>query len=379
MGQSPWYDEIHRGLVTSGKLQALISMGIRGATVNPSIFEKAVTGSSEYAGEIRTLLDKGLTPAQIYERLLVEDVRSAADLLRPVYEETGGCDGYASIEVSPYLANDTEGTIEEARRFFQSVGRPNVMIKVPATDAGVPAVRQLTAEGINVNITLIFGIDYYEKIMDAYISGLEDRTSQGLPIDRVASVASFFVSRVDTEVDKRLDALISVEHDEARRQRLVELKGKAAIANARLAYQHFKRKFYGEPFLQLRAAGANVQRPLWASTSTKNPTYRDVMYVEQLIGQDTVNTMPAATIEAFQDHGQVARTIDRHMGDAIATLQALDAAGISLQEVTDKLQVDGIQAFSTALESLYTAIRCQHSHELDERPAARAVPISVKK
>jgi transaldolase/glucose-6-phosphate isomerase len=379
MGQSPWYDEIHRGVVTSGKLQALISMGIRGATVNPSIFEKAVTGSAEYAGEIRTLLDKGLSPAQIYERLLVEDVRSAADLLRPVYEKTSGCDGYASIEVSPYLANDTEGTIEEARRFFRSVGRPNVMIKVPATDAGVPAVRRLTAEGINVNITLIFGIDYYEKIMAAYISGLEDRTSQGLPIERVASVASFFVSRVDTEVDKRLDALIDVEHDEARRQHLMGLKGKAAIANARLAYQHFKRKFYGEPFLQLRAAGANVQRPLWASTSTKNPAYRDVMYVEQLIGEDTVNTMPAATIEAFQDHGHVARTIDRHMGDAIATLQALYAAGISLQEVTDKLQDDGIQAFTKALESLYTAIRSQHSHKLDESPATLAVPMSVEK
>lgn len=359
MGQSPWYDDIHRGLIKSGKLQALIGMGIRGATVNPSIFEKAVSGSADYNGEIKEMLGRGLEPSQIYERLLVEDVRSAADLFRPVYDETEGVDGYGSIEVSPYLAHDTQGTVEEARRFFREVDRPNVMIKVPATDEGVPAIRALTSEGINVNITLIFGIDYYEQVMDAYIGGLRDRRSRGERIDNIRSVASFFVSRVDVEVDKRLDALIDSQQDEGKRLKLRELKGKAAIANARLAYQHFKRKFYGEPFLDLRAAGASVQRPLWASTGTKNPAYSDVMYVEQLIGSDTINTMPQATVDAFQDHGRVSRTIngERHFEETRATMQELMAVGIYMKEVTDKLQVDGIAAFAKSLESLYGAIR----------------------
>jgi transaldolase/glucose-6-phosphate isomerase len=361
MGQSPWYDDIHRGLVRSGKLQALIAAGIRGATVNPSIFEKAVSGSADYDEEIKALLKQGLEPSEIYERLLIEDVRSAADLFRSVYDETGGLDGYASIEVSPYLAHNTQGTIEEARRFFREVARPNVMIKVPATDKGVPAIRALTSEGININITLIFGIDYYEQVMDAYISGLEDRKSRGEPIDNVRSVASFFVSRVDVEVDKRLDALIEAEQNEGRKQHLRELKGKAAVANARLAYQRFKRKFYGEPFQNLRAAGANVQRPLWASTGTKNAAYSDVMYVEELIGPDTVNTLPQTTLDAFEDHGQVSRTLERHYEDTRATMQALYAAGISMKEVTDKLQVDGIAAFAKSLESLYGAIRQKQS------------------
>ncbi|HKP54000.1 MAG TPA: transaldolase [Chloroflexia bacterium] len=363
MGQSPWYDDIHRGLVNSGKLQTLISMGIRGATVNPTIFEKALAGSADYDDEIRELLGRGLDPSQIYERLLIEDVRSAADLFRPILEETGGLDGYVSIEVSPYLAHDTRGTVEEARRFFREVARANVMIKVPATDEGVPAIRQLTGEGINVNITLIFGIDYYEQVMDAYIGGLHDLRSKGEPIDRVTSVASFFVSRVDVEVDRRLDALIEAEQNEEKRRHLQDQKGKAAIANARLAYQHFKRKFYGETFRELRAAGARVQRPLWASSGAKNPAYRDVMYVEQLIGPDTINTMPAATIEAFEDHGQVSRTIDgqRHFEETRATMQALSAAGINMKEVTDKLQLDGIEAFAKSLESFYAAIRLKQA------------------
>ncbi len=365
MGQSPWYDDIHRGLVNSGKLQALLNMGIRGATVNPSIFEKAVAGSDDYDDEIKELLCRGLEPARIYEQLLIEDVRSAADLFRPIYDETAGLDGYVSIEVSPYLAHDTRGTVEEARRFFREVGRPNVMIKVPATDEGVPAIRQLTGEGINVNITLIFGIDYYEQVMDAYIGGLHDLRSRGEPIDKVTSVASFFVSRVDVEVDRRLDALIAAAQNEETRRLLRELKGKAAIANARLAYQHFKRKFHAEPFRDLRAAGASVQRPLWASTGAKNPAYRDVMYVEELIGPDTINTMPAATVEAFEDHGQVSRTLEgqRRLEETRATMRGLSAAGISMKEVTDKLQVDGIAAFAKSLESLYEAIR-------QKRPAA---------
>ena len=376
MGQSPWYDDIHRGLVKSGKLQALIGLGIRGATVNPSIFEKAVSGSVDYDGEIRELLGRGLEPSRIYERLLVEDVRSAADLFRTVYEETGGLDGYASIEVSPSLAHETQGTVEEARRFFREVDRPNVMIKVPATDEGVPAIRQLTGEGINVNITLIFGIDYYERVMDAYIAGLHDRRLRGEPVHKVRSVASFFVSRVDTEVDKRLDALIDAEQNESKRQQLRDLKGKAAIANARIAYRRFKRKFYGEPFLGLRGSGASLQRPLWASTGTKNPAYSDVMYVEQLIGPDTINTMPQATLEAFEDHGQVSRTIDgeRHFEETQATMQALSAVGINMREVTDKLQVDGIAAFQEALEHLYEAIRRKRAAgAVTEQTAAGAV------
>jgi transaldolase len=358
MGQSPWYDDIHRGLVRSGKLQSLIRKGIRGATVNPTIFEKAVSSSADYDQEIRELLARGLDPSHIYERLLIQDVRSAADLFRPIYDATAGLDGFVSIEVSPYLAHDTKGTVEEARRFFREVARPNVMIKVPATDEGVPAIRQLTGEGINVNITLIFGIDYYEQVMDAYIGGLQDLRSKGEPIDQVTSVASFFVSRVDVEVDRRLDALIEAEQNEGRKQKLHDLKGKAAIANARLAYQHFKRKFYGEPFRELRAAGARLQRPLWASTGAKNPAYRDVIYVEQLIGPETINTMPAATIEAFEDHGQVSLTIEgaRHFRETRATMGALSAAGIDMKEVTDKLQVEGIAAFAKSLESLYAAI-----------------------
>jgi transaldolase len=377
MGQSPWYDDIHRGLVKSGKLQALIASGIRGATVNPTIFEKAVSGSADYDGAIKELLGQGLEPPEIYERLLIEDIRSAADLFRPVYDDTRGLDGYASIEVSPYLAHDTRGTVEEARRFFREVDRPNVMIKVPATDEGVPAIRALTGEGINVNITLIFGIDYYEGVMDAYLGGLHDRKSLGEPIDKVRSVASFFVSRVDTEVDKRLDVLIDAEQDESKRQHLRELKGKAAIANARMAYQHFKRKFYGEPFHELRASGANVQRPLWASTGAKNPAYRDVMYVEQLIGPDTINTMPQATLDAFEDHGQVSRTIEgaRHFEEGRATMQALSAARINMKEVTDKLQVDGIAAFEDALERLYEAIRRKRAADaVDAEPVQAAAP-----
>jgi len=348
-------------------------MGIRGATVNPTIFEKAITGGTDYDDEIRELLGRGFAPSDIYERLLIEDVRSAADLFRPIYDETDGLDGYVSIEVSPYVAFDTEGTIEEARRFFKAVARPNVMIKVPATDEGVPAIRQLTGEGINVNITLIFGIDYYEQVMDAYIGGLHDLRSKGEEVERVRSVASFFVSRVDVEVDRRLDVLIGGERNEAKRQHLQDLKGKAGIANARMAYQHFKRKFYGMPFMDLLAAGARVQRPLWASTGAKNPAYRDVMYIEQLIGPDTINTMPAATVEAFEDHGQVLQTINgaRHFEETRATMQALSAVGISMKEVTDKLQLEGIEAFAKSLESLFSAIK-QKQAVVREREHAAA-------
>jgi len=351
-GQSPWIDYITRDIIKSGELQSLIDKGIRGLTSNPTIFEKAISSSKEYDEAFRDLVQKGASQSEIYEGLIVEDIRMAADVLRPVYDETGGLDGYVSIEVNPKLAYDTEGTIAEARKFFQTIDRPNIFIKVPATDQGIPAIRQLISEGININITLIFSIDYYERVMDAYLEGLEQRVSEGKPIDKIASVASFFVSRVDTEVDKRLQKLIESEQDSQKKSELESLLGKAAIANARIAYQHFLKKFQGERWESLKAKGARVQRPLWASTSTKNPAYRDVMYVEELIGPDTVNTMPPQTIEAFLDHGKVARTIDKDLDQAYAVIEKLESLGISMKEVTDKLQADGVKLFADSFDSL---------------------------
>ena len=356
IGQSPWYDSIQRSLITSGGLQALIDRGIRGVTVNPAIFEKAILGSTDYDAAIRDLLSRGSRPPDIYERLLIEDVGAAADLFRPLYDRTGGQDGFVSIEVSPQLAHDTAGSIAEARRFFSSINRPNVMVKVPATKEGIPAIRQLIGEGRNINITLIFGVDYYEHVMDAYLAGLETLAADGTPLDQVASVASFFVSRVDTEVDRRLDALIAAEQSEARRKELDALRGKAAVANARIAYQHFLTTFAGERFHALREKGARVQRPLWASTGTKDPAYSDVKYVEELIGPDTVTTLPPATIDAFQDHGRVARTIDHNVDEAYRTIEQLEAVGIAMKDVTDKLLAAGVMSFVDALASLERAI-----------------------
>ena len=288
--------------------------------------------------------------------MLIEDVGAAADLFRPLYDRTGGQDGFVSIEVSPQLAHDTAGSIAEARRFFSSINRPNVMVKVPATKEGIPAIRQLIGEGRNINITLIFGVDYYEHVMDAYLAGLETLAADGTPLDQVASVASFFVSRVDTEVDRRLEALIAAEQTEARRKELDALRGKAAVANARIAYQRFLTTFAGERFQALREKGARVQRPLWASTGTKNPAYSDVKYVEELIGPDTVTTLPAATIDAFQDHGRVARTIDHNVDEAYRTIEQLEAVGIAMKDVTDKLLAAGVMSFVDALTSLERAI-----------------------
>jgi transaldolase/glucose-6-phosphate isomerase len=356
IGQSPWYDGIQRSLITSGRLQALIDSGIRGVTVNPAIFEKAILGSTDYDAAIRDLLARGGRPSDIYESLLIEDISAAADLFRPLYDRTGGQDGFVSIEVSPALAHDTAGSIAEARRFFSTINRPNVMVKVPATREGIPAIRQLIGEGRNINITLIFGLDYYEQVMDAYLAGLETLAADGTPLHQVASVASFFVSRVDTEVDSRLDALITAEQSEARRKELNALRGKAAVANARIAYQHFLTTFAGERFHALGEKGARVQRPLWASTGTKNPAYSDVKYVEELNGPNTVTTLPAATIDAFQDHGRVARTIDHNVDEAYRTIEQLESLGISMKEVTDRLLAAGVTSFVDALASLERAI-----------------------
>jgi transaldolase/glucose-6-phosphate isomerase len=342
--------------MTSGDLDALLDLGIRGMTANPSIFEKAIAGSTDYDPALRSLVDSGAGVAEIYEALAVEDVQLAADILRPIYEQSHGIDGRVSIEVSPKLAGDTEGMIEEARRLYRAIDRPNAFIKIPATPAGIPAIRQLLIEGIDINVTLIFAIEVYEQVMAAYLDALKQRVERGRPIDRLTSVASFFVSRVDSEVDARLVHLIAAEPNGAKRASLEGLLGKAAIANAKLAYARFESTFGSDWFRRLRDEGARLQRPLWASTGTKNPNYGDVRYVEELIGPETVNTMPPQTIEAFLDHGRVERTIDTGLDDARATIEQLEAFGISMTDVTDRLLADGIRLFTEAFERLESAI-----------------------
>ena len=364
IGQSPWYDSIRRSFITAGGLQALIDHGIRGVTVNPSIFEKAIAAGSDYDAAIDDLAARGASPSGIYEHLLIEDIISTADLFRPLYDQTRGQDGFVSIEVSPLLAHDTAGSIAEARRFWSLINRPNVMVKIPATEAGIPAIRQLIGEGININITLIFAIASYAQVMEAYLDGLEKLVAAGKSLEQVASVASFFVSRVDTEVDRRLDALIAAAPPPAQWKELDALYGKAAVANARMAYQHFLTTFAGERFQALREKGARVQRPLWASTGTKNPAYSDVKYVEELIGPDTVTTLPLPTIEAFQEHGRVARTIDQHVDEAYRTIERLQANGIHMKDVTDTLLAAGITSFTDAIASIEKAIaeKCTARH-----------------
>ncbi len=352
LGQSVWFDNIRRGFIKSGELQRLIDLGVSGLTSNPSIFEKAITGSADYDEALMRLASEGGSASEIFEGLAIEDIRDAADLLLPVYERTEGGDGFASIEVSPHLARDTAGTVAEARRLHSELGRPNVMIKVPATPEGIPAIRALIGEGINVNVTLIFSLDAYARVRDAYIGGLEDLASAGGNPADVASVASFFVSRVDGVVDGRLEGMAGEGAAE-----LDGLMGKAAIANAKVAYRDFRREFASERFAPLQGKGARVQRPLWASTSTKNPEYSDVLYVDTLIGRDTVNTMPDVTLMAFLEHGNpAADTIERDLDDAARTLEALDAAGISMRQVTDGLLADGVKAFADSYDTLIANI-----------------------
>ena len=344
LGQSIWYDNMRRGMIPSGELQRLVDMGITGLTSNPTIFEKAITGSADYDDALATLVADGSGVMESYEALTIDDIQSAADILRPVYDRTEGADGYASLEVSPTLAQDTEATIEEAKRLYATLDRYNVLVKVPATPEGIPAIRTLIGEGININVTLIFSLDAYGQVMEAYIAGLEDLALHGGDITKSASVASFFVSRVDTAVD----TLIEERGDE----QLSTLRGKAAVANAKLAYQAFKVKFGDERFESLQAMGARVQRPLWASTGTKNPEYSDVLYVESLIGPDTVNTMPEATVTAFLEHGTAEPTIERDVDDAEQALKALESAGVSMEQVTSKLLVDGVNSFADSYNSL---------------------------
>ena len=353
-GTSTWLDYIDRGMLDAGSLAARIrDEALAGMTSNPSIFEKALEGKA-YDGAIRSAGD--LAPRALFEQLATRDVRDACDQFAGVYAATDGVDGYVSIEVSPDLANDAAGTIEEARRLWATIDRPNVMIKVPGTDAGAIAVRTLIAEGINVNVTLLFAVEAHARVIAAYIAGLEERAARGQSIARVASVASFFVSRVDSEVDKRLDGRMVAAADAPARERLAALKGAAAIANARLAYALFQREFAGPRWAALVAKGARVQRPLWASTSTKNPSYRDVMYVEQLAGPHTVNTMPPATLDAFRDHGESADTLSGTEASARETIAALDREGIAMEEVTEKLLTEGLAAFVKSFETLLAGL-----------------------
>ncbi len=350
-GQSVWLDYIDRTILAAGALTRQIDAdALTGMTSNPTIFEKALATGTAYDDQLTSAAD-GLTPWQLFELVESDDVRTACDQFRAVYEQSGGTDGYVSIEVSPNVANDADATVEEAHRLWTLVNRPNVMIKVPGTEEGSKALRRLIADGLNVNVTLLFAVDAYRRVIEAYLAGLEDRTKSGGDLHRVGSVASFFISRVDNEVDARLDAMIT-DADDASRSRLGALKGKAAIANAKLAYALFQKHFSGERWEKLRAQSARVQRPLWASTSVKNPAYRDVMYVEQLIGPDTVNTMPPATITAFQDHGVTARTVDKGVDEARALLQALASEGISMTSVTDKLLAEGLASFQKSFDSL---------------------------
>ena len=351
LGQSIWYDNIRRGLLTSGELEGLIEQGVTGVTSNPTIFEKAIAGSTDYDKALTSLAHSGKSADETYEALVLEDIREAANLLRPVYDRTAGADGYVSLEVSPTLAHDTKGTVVEARRLYAALGRPNVMIKVPATPQGIPAIRRLIGDGINVNVTLIFSIDAYLQVVEAYIAGLEDLAGKGGDMRKVASVASFFISRIDTAVDILLEERIRQGHEG-----LKGLLGKTAIANAKLAYRAFQGTFGSQRFADLLANGARVQRPLWASTGTKNPTYRDVLYVESLIGPDTVNTMPPATLTAFLDHGRAEATLEQDAPDAERMVEALAAAGVSMDQVTEKLLADGVKSFADSFDKLMANI-----------------------
>lgn len=356
-GQSIWLDSIRRGQIKSGELKQLIDGdGLRGETANPTIFEKAISGSSDYDDQIRELANQGSDANAIYERIATDDVRMASDVFRPLYDQLDGADGFVSLEVSPKLAYDTQGTLQEVRRFWKIVDRPNLMIKIPGTEEGVPAIEQSLYEGVNINITLLFSVQAYEQVAWAYIRALERRLAEGKPIGRIASVASFFVSRIDTLADKLLDERLKQEQDPQTYEELNDLKGKLAIANAKVAYERFKAIFSDPRFQVLKEQGARVQRPLWASTSTKNPAYSDVMYVDSLIGPDTVNTLPLETILAFKDHGHVERTVDKDVDKAHDELRRFEALGLSLDAVTAQVLKEGVEKFDESLDKLLVVV-----------------------
>jgi transaldolase/glucose-6-phosphate isomerase len=357
-GQSMWLDYIRRDLITSGKLKTMIEDdGLRGMTSNPSIFEKAIAESSLYDDMLKSLASRSDLDAKgRFELIAIRDIQDAADVLRPVYESSKARDGYVSLEVSPLLALKTQETIDEARRLWKAVNRPNVMIKVPGTAEGLPAIRQLIGDGINVNVTLLFAQDVYEKVAEAHIAGLEDLAKRGGNLNKIGGVASFFISRIDSLVDSMIGDKLKTASDPQQQALLKSLLGKVAIANGKLTYQRYQRIFSGPRWDALAAQGAQTQRVLWASTSTKNPAYRDVMYVEELIGPDTVNTMPPATIDAFRDHGKLRNSLTEEVGGAQTVMDNLAKAGISIKEVTTKLTDDGVKLFADAFHKLLAAV-----------------------
>ncbi|HEY5068328.1 MAG TPA: transaldolase [Candidatus Acidoferrum sp.] len=355
-GQSPWMDYIRRDLLTGGELKRLIhDDGLRGMTSNPSIFAKAITGSKDYSDILESADAKKLNATQLYEKIAVRDVQDAADIFRPVYDESRRRDGYVSLEVSPALALEADKTLEEARRLWKMVNRPNVMIKVPGTKECVPVIQQLLEEGININITLLFAQSAYEKVAEAFIAALEARAAKNQDIAHIASVASFFVSRIDTLADSLIDEKLKSASDGGQKALLNGLKGKVAIANAKVTYKKYQELFSGPRWNALKAKGAQTQRLLWASTSTKNKAYRDVIYVEELIGADTVDTIPPATFDAFRDHGKLRPSLTENVDQAVKTMSDLEKAGISMKEITDKLLVDGIKLFADAFNELLEA------------------------
>src|SRR5579862_7453587 len=354
-GQSPWMDYIRRDLLTGGGLKKMIDQdGLRGQTSNPTIFEKAITGGQFYSDITDSPASAPSRAKGVYEKIAIRDVQDATDIFKGVYAETKGRDGYVSLEVSPLLANNTQGTIEEARRLWKSVSRPNVMIKVPATPAGIPAIRQLLEDGIN--ITLLFAQSAYEQVAEAFLSALEARAKKGEDISKIASVASFFVSRIDTLIDGKIEEMLKTEKDPSKKVLLESIEGKVAIANAKLTYKKYQELFGGARWKALAAKGAHTQRLLWASTSTKNPKYRDVLYVEELIGADTVDTIPPATFDAFRDHGKLRNSLTEDLAGANKTMTDLEAAGISMKQVTDKLLADAVKLFQDPFKQLLDAI-----------------------
>jgi len=347
-GQSAWLDNLKRSYLTSGELGRIVAGGVRGLTSNPTIFQKAIQGSTDYDEQFAALVGAHIPVIDAYWELVIQDIVGALDVFAPVYESSGGGDGFVSVEVDPRLAHNTEGTIRAARDLWHRIDRPNLMVKIPATRAGLPAIRTLIGEGCNVNVTLIFGLERYREVMDAYIEGLEERLASGGSLSGIASVASFFISRVDSEIDRRLEEIGT--------EAALALRGRAAVAQARLAYDSFVRTFRGDRWSELARAGAAVQRPLWASTSTKNPAYPDTMYVDELIGPSTVNTLPDTTLDAFVDHGTVGRTIDRDVESASRDWSNLAAVGVDLDDVGRKLEVEGVSAFEKSFDELLVAL-----------------------
>ncbi len=373
-GQSLWLDYIDRVMLGNGDLARRIrDDALTGMTSNPTIFEKALAEGAAYDAQLRTF-DAALSDREVFEAVASTDVRDACDAFRSVYDATLGVDGYVSLEVAPDLARDTTGTVTEARRLWQVVDRPNLMIKVPGTVEGAEAVRQLIADGINVNVTLLFATDAHARVIEAYLAGLEERAAAGLPVDRIGSVASFFVSRVDSAIDRQLETMAIA--DEAHADGFRALQGKAAIANAKMAYRLFTASFSGPRWEALAARGARVQRPLWASTSTKNPAYRDVIYVEELIGSNTVNTLPPATLEAFRDHGEVRQSIAADVAGAERALAALEASGVSLQAVTERLLEEGLASFEQSFVTLLAGLARKRAALASNSPAGASTVVS---